>query len=55
MVRAACLASKRLTSTWSQPTEGGPPWTEVPGSEKVWPADLIFLATRFCRSRRDPR
>jgi NAD(P)H-dependent glutamate synthase small subunit len=32
---------------WSQPTEGGPPWTEVEGSETVWPADLVLLATGF--------
>lgn len=32
---------------WSQPTEGGPPWTEVEGSEQDWPADLVLLATGF--------
>ena len=32
---------------WSKPTENGPPWTEVEGSEKVWPADLVLLATGF--------
>jgi len=32
---------------WSRPTEGGPPWTELPETEKLWPADLILLATGF--------
>ncbi len=32
---------------WSKPTQGGPPWTEVQGSEKEWPADLVLLATGF--------
>jgi NAD(P)H-dependent glutamate synthase small subunit len=32
---------------WSKPTVGGPPWTEVVGSEKEWPADLVLLATGF--------
>jgi NADPH-dependent glutamate synthase beta subunit-like oxidoreductase len=31
---------------WSKPGEKAP-FSEVPGSEKVWPADLIFLATGF--------
>ena len=32
---------------WSKPVEGGAPFTEVPGSEKVWPADLCVLSTGF--------
>lgn len=32
---------------WSKPIEGGAPFTEVAGSEKVWPADLAFLSTGF--------
>jgi NADPH-dependent glutamate synthase beta subunit-like oxidoreductase len=32
---------------WSKPTQGGPPWTEVAGTEKMWPADLVLLATGF--------
>jgi NAD(P)H-dependent glutamate synthase small subunit len=32
---------------WSTPTEGGPPWTEIDGSEKVWPAEMVLLATGF--------
>ncbi len=32
---------------WSKPTDKGPPWTEVAGSEKVWPADVVLLATGF--------
>ena len=31
---------------WSKPGEKAP-FSEVPGSEKVWPADLVFLATGF--------
>ncbi len=31
---------------WSKPGEKAP-FTEVPGSEKVWPADLVLLATGF--------
>ncbi|MCA9270911.1 MAG: glutamate synthase subunit beta [Planctomycetales bacterium] len=32
---------------WSQPVAGGAPFSEVPGTEKVWPADLVLLATGF--------
>jgi len=38
---------KTVSIDWSQPTEGGPPWSEVEGSEKIWPADLVLLATGF--------
>jgi NAD(P)H-dependent glutamate synthase small subunit len=38
---------KTVEIDWSQPTPGGPPWTEMAGSEKVWPADLVLLATGF--------
>jgi NAD(P)H-dependent glutamate synthase small subunit len=31
---------------WSKPGERAP-FTEVPGSEKIWPADLVLLATGF--------
>jgi NAD(P)H-dependent glutamate synthase small subunit len=31
---------------WSQPADKAP-FSEVPGSEKVWPADLVLLATGF--------
>jgi NAD(P)H-dependent glutamate synthase small subunit len=40
-------AAKTVEIDWSKPTEGGPPWTEVAGSEKEWPADLVLLATGF--------
>jgi glutamate synthase (NADPH/NADH) small chain len=40
-------AVKTVEIDWSQPTENGPPWTEVPDTEKEWPADLVFLATGF--------
>jgi glutamate synthase (NADPH/NADH) small chain len=38
---------KTINIDWSKPTEGGPPWTEVEGHEKIWPADLVLLATGF--------
>ncbi|MCA9235975.1 MAG: glutamate synthase subunit beta, partial [Planctomycetales bacterium] len=31
---------------WGKPT-GNAPFTEVEGSEKIWPADLVLLATGF--------
>ncbi len=38
---------KTVTVDWSKPVENGPPFSEVEGSEKIWPADLVFLATGF--------
>ena len=38
---------KTVEVDWSKPTEGGAPFSEVPSSEKLWPADLVFLATGF--------
>ncbi|QDT67346.1 Glutamate synthase [NADPH] small chain [Planctomycetes bacterium MalM25] len=38
---------KSVELDWSKPVEGGAPFSEVPGSEKVWPADLAFLSTGF--------
>jgi glutamate synthase (NADPH) small chain len=40
-------AVRTVQIDWSQPTPNGPPWTEVAGSEKEWPADLVLLATGF--------
>ena len=37
---------KTVKVDWSKPGEKAP-FSEVPGSEKVWPADLVFLATGF--------
>lgn len=37
---------KTVEVDWSKPGEKAP-FTEVPGSEKEWPADLAFLATGF--------
>ena len=37
---------KTVAIDWSKPGKKAP-FTEVPGSEKVWPADLVFLATGF--------
>ena len=38
---------KTVELDWEQVTEGGPPFTPIPGTEKVWPADLCFLALGF--------
>ena len=32
---------------WSKPTDGGPPWQEIAGTEKEWPAELVLFATGF--------
>ena len=37
---------KTVQVDWSKPGEKAP-FSEVEGSEKVWPADLVFLATGF--------
>lgn len=37
---------KTVQLDWSKPGERAP-FSEVPGSEKVWPADLVLLATGF--------
>ena len=37
---------KTVQVDWSKPGEKAP-FSEVAGSEKVWPADLVFLATGF--------
>jgi len=37
---------KTVTVDWSKPGEKAP-FSEVEGSEKLWPADLVFLATGF--------
>jgi len=38
---------KTVEIDWSTPTDGGPPWTEIEGTQKEWPADLVLLATGF--------
>ncbi|MBX3426021.1 MAG: glutamate synthase subunit beta [Pirellulales bacterium] len=38
---------KTVAVDWSKPIAGGAPFTEVEGSEHVWPADLVLLATGF--------
>ena len=38
---------KTVEVDWSNPVAGGPPFVEVPGSEKVWPVDLVLLSTGF--------
>ena len=37
---------KTVDVDWSKPAEKAP-FSEVPGSEKIWPADLVLLATGF--------
>ncbi|QDV27225.1 glutamate synthase subunit beta [Aureliella helgolandensis] len=37
---------KTVSVDWSKPGEKAP-FSEVPGSEKIWPADLVLLATGF--------
>jgi glutamate synthase (NADPH/NADH) small chain len=32
---------------WSNPVPGGAPFTEIPGADHEWPADLVLLATGF--------
>ncbi len=38
---------KTVDLDWNQVTEGGPPFTRIPGTEKTWPADLVLLALGF--------
>jgi NAD(P)H-dependent glutamate synthase small subunit len=37
---------KTIAVDWSKPGEKAP-FSEVPGSERIWPADLVLLATGF--------
>jgi NAD(P)H-dependent glutamate synthase small subunit len=37
---------KTVQVDWTRPGEGAP-FCEVPGTEKIWPADLVLLATGF--------
>jgi glutamate synthase (NADPH/NADH) small chain len=38
---------RTINVDWTKPIPGGAPFSVVPGSEKVWPADLCFLALGF--------
>jgi NADPH-dependent glutamate synthase beta subunit-like oxidoreductase len=38
---------KTVEVDWSRPVQGGAPFSEVEGSEKIWPAELVLLATGF--------
>ena len=40
-------ALKTCEVDWNHVTEGGPPFSRIPGTEKVWDADLILLAMGF--------
>jgi NADPH-dependent glutamate synthase beta subunit-like oxidoreductase len=39
-------AVKTVRIDWSKP-EGKSPFSEIPGSEETWPADLVLLALGF--------
>lgn len=40
-------ALKTCDVDWNHVTEGGPPFSRIPGTEKVWDADLVLLAMGF--------
>ena len=40
-------AVKTIEVDWQVMTEGGPPFVPIPGTEKEYPADLVFLALGF--------
>jgi glutamate synthase (NADPH/NADH) small chain len=40
-------AVKTCRVDWQKTTEGGPPFTPIPGTEEVYPADLVLLALGF--------
>ncbi len=40
-------ALKTVQVDWSKPSEQGAPFSVIEGSEKIWPADLCFLALGF--------
>jgi NAD(P)H-dependent glutamate synthase small subunit len=40
-------AVRTVQVDWSTPQPGGAPFTELPGSERDFPADLVLLATGF--------
>ena len=47
-------ALKACQVDWGQGTEGGPPFSPIPGSEKEYPADLVLLAMGFLGPERSP-
>ncbi len=38
---------KTVQLDWSKPAENGAPFTPIEGTEKEWPADLVFMALGF--------
>ena len=40
-------AVRTIEVDWQVMTEGGPPFVPIPGTEKEYPADLVFLALGF--------
>ncbi|MCA9114287.1 MAG: glutamate synthase subunit beta [Planctomycetaceae bacterium] len=38
---------KTVEVDWEQVTEGGPPFTIIPGTERVWKADMLLMALGF--------
>ena len=47
-------AVKTCEVDWQKITEGGAPFTLIPGSEKEYPADLVFLALGFLGPENTP-
>ncbi len=47
-------ALKACQVDWRQVTEGGPPFTPIQGTEKEYPADLVFLALGFLGPENGP-
>ena len=43
----ALTGLKTVEVDWSRPQENGPPFSRVEGSERLWEADLVFLAMGF--------
>jgi NAD(P)H-dependent glutamate synthase small subunit len=40
-------AVRTVEVDWAKPAAGGAPFSEVPGSEREWPCELVLLATGF--------
>ena len=47
-------ALKACKVDWRQVTEGGPPFSPIPGSETEYPADLVLLAMGFLGPENGP-
>ncbi len=40
-------AIKTIQVAWSKPADGRPEMKEIPGTEREWPADLVFISLGF--------